>query len=621
MKKRLSRNKKALIRIIIALAAFIPMLVVNIVLEPKWYISLPVFGVIYLFIGWDVAYKAVRGIFHGQMMDENLLMFIATVGAFAVGEYPEAAAVMLFYQVGELFQSYAVGKSRASIASLMNIRPDTARVIRGGVEETVDPDEVAIGEIIVVKAGEKIPLDGTVTEGACALNTAALTGESAPVDVKAGDEVLSGSINLSGVIKIRCDKAFHDSTVAKILDLVENASSKKSKAENFITKFAAVYTPTVVGFAVVLGVVPPLFLGIGDGAVWSDWLYRALTFLVVSCPCALVISVPLSFFGAIGGASKAGILVKGGNYFEILNKVDTFVMDKTGTVTKGSFEVKGVYPKEKRDEILAAAGIAESRSNHPIARSVIAAVGSADNSGYEFTEIAGEGISAVKGDDEILAGNARLMKNRGIAVGETEYDGTVVYVARCGQYLGAIVIGDTVKTDSAEAVAELKKMGCKTVMLTGDNAATAKTIAYETGIDEFKAGLLPADKVTETEKYLGRRNKTAFVGDGINDAPVLMRADVGVAMGGVGSDSAIEAADVVLMHDSLSSLPKAKRIAKKTMRIVKENIIFALGVKIAVLVLSAIGFADMWLAIFADVGVTVIAVLNAMRMLSCGKSK
>lgn len=620
MKAKLSKQKKSLLRVIIASVVFAALFITEHTVKPEWYVSLPLFLALYLFIGWDIAYKAFKGVIGGQMMDENLLMFIATVGAFIVGEYPEAAAVMLFYQIGELFQSYAVGKSRSSIAALMDIRPDTATVVRNGEERMVAPEEVETGEIIVVRPGEKIPVDGTVADGVSALNTVALTGESAPQDVAPGSVVLSGAINESGALKIRCDKAYCDSTVARILDLVENASSKKAKAESFITKFAAVYTPVVVILAVLLALIPPLIIGWNDGSVWVDWVYRALTFLVVSCPCALVISVPLSFFGAIGGASKAGILIKGGNCLEILEKTDTVLMDKTGTITKGSFSVKAVIPADRRDEILAAAAVAESRSTHPIARSIESAC-RADNTGWMITELAGLGVSAEKDGSVILAGNKRLMEEAGIKAERPSEPGTVVYVARDGKYLGSIVIGDEIKEDSAAAIASLKAMKINTVMLTGDNEAAAAAVAEAAGIDEYKAGLLPADKVAETEKYLGRRNKTAFVGDGINDAPVLMRADLGVAMGGIGSDSAIEAADIVLMHDSLSALPKAKRIAGKTMRIVRENIIFALAVKIAVLLLSAVGFADMWLAIFADVGVTVIAVLNSMRMLSVEKTE
>lgn len=622
--KKLTKNQKALIRVVTAIVLFGAAFITEKVLDAKaidasvW-MWLGIYLAIYLFIGWDVAFRAVTGVFRGELLDENFLMFIATVGAFAVREFPEAVAVMAFYQLGELFQNYAVGKSRASIASLMDIRPDVATVIRGGEEIVVDPEEVEIGEIILVRPGEKIPLDGVVEGGTGTLNTAALTGESAPVDVAPGSEVISGSISVSAALKIRSTKAFGESTVSKILDLVENASSEKAKAENFITKFARYYTPAVVIGAVLLAVVPPLFLGISDGAVWMSWLTRALSFLVVSCPCALVISVPLSFFGAIGGASKAGILVKGGNYLEVLNETDVFVMDKTGTITKGSFEVKKVLPEAKRDEILAAAAIAERLSTHPIARSIEEATGGEAPSDYRIEEIAGEGVKAARGEEVIYAGNKRLMARAGVAAEDINEVGTIVYVAKNGEYLGAIVIGDTIKPDSARAIAELKAEGSRTVMLTGDNEKTAAAIAAEAGVDEYASGLLPADKVEHIGKYLGRKRKTAFVGDGINDAPVLMRADVGLAMGALGSDSAIEAADIVLMNDSLASIPVAKRIAKKTMRIVYENIVFALGVKAAILILSAFGITGMWLAIFADVGVAVLAILNAMRMLRVNK--
>ena len=622
--KKLTKNQKALIRVVTAIVLFGAAFITEKVLDAKaidasvW-MWLGIYLAIYLFIGWDVAFRAVTGVFRGELLDENFLMFIATVGAFAVREFPEAVAVMAFYQLGELFQNYAVGKSRASIASLMDIRPDVATVIRGGEEIVVDPEEVEIGEIILVRPGEKIPLDGVVEGGTGTLNTAALTGESAPVDVAPGSEVISGSISVSAALKIRSTKAFGESTVSKILDLVENASSEKAKAENFITKFARYYTPAVVIGAVLLAVVPPLFLGISDGAVWMSWLTRALSFLVVSCPCALVISVPLSFFGAIGGASKAGILVKGGNYLEVLNETDVFVMDKTGTITKGSFEVKKVLPEAKRDEILAAAAIAERLSTHPIARSIEEATGGEAPSDYRIEEIAGEGVKAARGEEVIYAGNKRLMARAGVAAEDINEVGTIVYVAKNGEYLGAIVIGDTIKPDSARAIAELKAEGSRTVMLTGDNEKTAAAIAAEAGVDEYASGLLPADKVEHIAKYLGRKRKTAFVGDGINDAPVLMRADVGLAMGALGSDSAIEAADIVLMNDSLASIPVAKRIAKKTMRIVYENIVFALGVKAAILILSAFGITGMWLAIFADVGVAVLAILNAMRMLRANK--
>ncbi len=608
-----------LIRVVVAAVLFAAFFAVYHFAELNRYINLALFMALYLFIGGDVAWKAIKGLFRGHVMDENLLMFIASAGAFVVGEYPEAVAVMLFYQVGELFQGYAVRKSRASIASLMDIRPDTATVLREGKEIVVSPEEVTTGEIIVVRPGERIPLDGTVIEGVSTLNMTALTGESLPKDVCAGDSAVSGALNLSGLIKIRCEKEYGESTVARILDLVENASAKKAKAESFISRFSAVYTPVVVLAALILGVLPPLIIAYNDWSVWSDWIYRALTFLVVSCPCALVLSVPLSFFGAIGGAAKAGILIKGGNYFEILDKTDTVILDKTGTVTEGSFAVKQVIPQDKRDEILSAAAVAEKNSLHPVAKSVSAAAPKVESEGYAVTEKAGMGVIAQKEDDVIAAGNEKLMRSLNVDFISGDEAGTIVYVARNGKYLGRIVIGDTVKKDSAAAIKELRANGVKTVMLTGDNEQTAASVAAEVGVDEYKSELLPQDKVTQTEKYLGRKNKTAFVGDGINDAPVLMRADVGVAMGGIGSDCAIEAADVVLMHDNLSSVLKAKRIAKKTMRIVRENIVFSLGVKAAVLILSALGLAGMWLAVFADVGVAVIAVLNAMRMLRAHK--
>lgn len=608
-----------LIRVVVAAVLFAAFFAVYHFAELNRYINLALFMALYLFIGGDVAWKAIKGLFRGHVMDENLLMFIASAGAFVVGEYPEAVAVMLFYQVGELFQGYAVRKSRASIASLMDIRPDTATVLREGKEIVVSPEEVKTGEIIVVRPGERIPLDGTVIEGVSTLNMTALTGESLPKDVCAGDSAVSGALNLNGLIKIRCEKEYGESTVARILDLVENASAKKAKAESFISRFSAVYTPVVVLAALILGVLPPLIIAYNDWSVWSDWIYRALTFLVVSCPCALVLSVPLSFFGAIGGSAKAGILIKGGNYFEILDKTDTVILDKTGTVTEGSFAVKQVIPQDKRDEILSAAAVAEKNSLHPVAKSVSAAAPKVESEGYAVTEKAGMGVIAQKEDDVIAAGNEKLMRSLNVDFISGDEAGTIVYVARNGKYLGRIVIGDTVKKDSAAAIKELRANGVKTVMLTGDNEQTAASVAAEVGVDEYKSELLPQDKVTQTEKYLGRKNKTAFVGDGINDAPVLMRADVGVAMGGIGSDCAIEAADVVLMHDNLSSFLKAKRIAKKTMRIVRENIVFSLGVKAAVLILSALGLAGMWLAVFADVGVAVIAVLNAMRMLRAHK--
>lgn len=629
----MSKNKKNLIRIISAIAAFAAVFGCYLGLEaraPQW-AWLIVFLAVYLAACYDVLFRAARNIVRGKVFDENFLMIVATVGAFAVGEYAEAVAVMLFYQVGEFFQNYAVNKSRRSIAALMDIRPETACVLTDDGEKTVFPEEVEVGSTLVVRAGERVPIDSTVVDGEGWLDCSALTGESAPVAVAAGSAALSGAINLSSVIKVRTDKQYEDSTVAKILDLVENASAKKAKSESFITRFAAIYTPAVVICAVLLAVLPPLFLGMRSAAVWTDWVTRALTFLVVSCPCALVISVPLSFFGGIGAASRNGVLVKGGNYLELLSKVDTLVFDKTGTVTKGRFEVVAVTGE--REHVLVAAARAERFSAHPIARSIVAAaeaVGySPDADGGIAEELAGRGIIAAVGGAEIVCGNALLFGERGIEFERADgARGTVVYVAENGVYLGAVEIADAVKDDSAAAIAELKALGIKTVMLTGDRGAAAKAVAAEVGVDEVHAELLPADKVTEVEKLIAagdriggkskkgkRRNAVAFVGDGINDAPVLSRADVGIAMGAIGSDAAIEAADVVLMNDRLSQIPFARRIAKRTVGIVMQNIIFALAVKAATLVLAACGIADMWLAVFADVGVAVLAILNAMRCL------
>ncbi len=629
----MSKNKKNLIRIISAIAAFAAVFGCYLGLEaraPQW-AWLIVFLAVYLAACYDVLFRAARNIVRGKVFDENFLMIVATVGAFAVGEYAEAVAVMLFYQVGEFFQNYAVNKSRRSIAALMDIRPETACVLTDDGEKTVFPEEVEVGSTLVVRAGERVPIDSTVVDGEGWLDCSALTGESAPVAVAVGSAALSGAINLSSVIKVRTDKQYEDSTVAKILDLVENASAKKAKSESFITRFAAIYTPAVVICAVLLAVLPPLFLGMRSAAVWTDWVTRALTFLVVSCPCALVISVPLSFFGGIGAASRNGVLVKGGNYLELLSKVDTLVFDKTGTVTKGRFEVVAVTGE--RERVLVAAARAERFSAHPIARSIVAAaeaVGySPDADGGTAEELAGRGIVAAVGGAEIVCGNALLFGERGIEFERADgARGTVVYVAENGVYLGAVEIADAVKDDSAAAIAELKALGIKTVMLTGDRGAAAKAVAAEVGVDEVHAELLPADKVTEVEKLIAagernggksqkgkRRNAVAFVGDGINDAPVLSRADVGIAMGAIGSDAAIEAADVVLMNDKLSQIPFARRIAKRTVGIVMQNIIFALAVKAATLVLAACGIADMWLAVFADVGVAVLAILNAMRCL------
>ncbi len=603
------KHKKRLARIIVAaiFLAVIAFLSINEKIKAVLYI-LP-----YLIVGWDVLWKAVRNIARGQIFDENFLMSLATVGAFALGDYIEAAAVMLFYQIGELFQSIAVGKSRKSIASLMDIRPDSATVLRDGKELTVSPEEVGKGETIIVKAGEKIPLDGIVLEGETSVNTAALTGESLPYDVTAGDRVVSGSVNLSGVITVKTESLYSDSTVAKILDLVENSTAKKAKTENFITRFARYYTPIVVAAAVLLAVLPPI---ISSGG-WANWIQRALIFLVVSCPCALVISVPLSFFGGIGGASKQGILIKGANYTEVLAKVNTVVFDKTGTLTKGIFKVTAVHPESMSEAaLLDIAAAAESYSNHPIAESIITAHGGhIDRSRIgKVTEHAGMGIEAEIDGRDIFAGNGKLMELVGAKWHNCHITGTVIHISEGKNYLGHIVISDEIKPDSKAAVAGLKALGInKTVMLTGDRKEIGEAVGKELCLDEVQAELLPDGKVSAVERLIDKKTPLAFVGDGINDAPVLARADIGIAMGGMGSDAAIEAADVVLMDDKPSKLPEAIKIARKTMSIVWQNIIFALTVKAIVLILGAVGIAGMWLAIFADVGVTVLAILNAMR--------
>ncbi len=575
------------------------------------------FLVPYFVIGWDILWKAVRNIAHGQVFDENFLMCIATIGALVLGEYAEAVGVMLFYQVGELFQSYAVGRSRRSIAQLMDIRPDSANVERDGQIVQVDPDEVAVGEVIVVRPGEKVPLDGVVLEGSSALDTAALTGESAPRDVAPGGELLSGCVNLTGLLKVRVTKEFGQSTVAKILDLVENASSKKAKAENFITKFARYYTPAVVIGAVLLAVIPSLVTG-----QWGVWVHRALIFLVISCPCALVISIPLSVFGGIGGASARGILVKGGNYLELLAQTETVVFDKTGTLTRGVFELSALHPAPgvSQEELLEAAALAECHSSHPIAQSLRRAWGRDIDPGRteSVREVPGHGVSAQVDGTQVLAGNDKLMAREGIPCPPCSDTGTLVYVAREGKYLGCAVISDQVKQTAPAAIAALKARGIRTVMLTGDSHAVGQAVAGQLGLDEVHAQLLPADKVDRLEDLLAHKSPKgvlAYVGDGVNDAPVLSRADVGIAMGGIGSDAAIEAADVVLMDDDPAKLIQAMDIARKCLRIVRENIVFALAVKGLFLILGALGVASMWEAVFADVGVAVIAILNASRML------
>lgn len=616
------KQKKTRRRILTALGLFLALeLAEHLAPDALPGLAWPVLYLIpYGIIGWDVLWRAIRNIKNGQVFDENFLMSVATVGAFGCGEYPEAVAVMLFYQVGELFQSVAVDRSRKSISALMDIRPDYANMERNGELVQVDPEEVSVGDVIVVKAGERVPLDGTVLEGTSSLDTAALTGESLPRDVQAGDEVVSGCVNLTGVLHVKVNKPFGESTVAKILDLVENSSSKKAKAENFITKFARYYTPAVVFAALALAALPPL-LGMGP---WLMWVQRALNFLVVSCPCALVISIPLSFFGGIGGASKQGILVKGGNYLEALAQAGIVVFDKTGTLTKGTFEVTAVHPQQVSEgELLELAALAERFSDHPISRSIQAACQSAPdpNRVTDAKEIAGHGVRAVVDGKTVLAGNQKLMDQFHIPFEDAcHHVGTIIHVAVDGVYMGHIVISDQVKEGAKETLRDLKAAGMrKTVMLTGDSQAVGQAVARQLGLDEVHAELLPGDKVDQVERLLqskGPKEQLVFVGDGINDAPVLSRADIGVAMGAMGSDAAIEAADIVLMDDDLKKLPVAVRIARKTLRIVRENIVFALAVKFLVLILSALGVANMWWAVFADVGVSVIAILNSMRMLN-----
>ena len=623
-----SKQKKMLYRIITAFVLFVVLMVLEHtgVLEqlPGQWIVFLIYLIPYLVIGYDIVFKAVRNISHGQVFDENFLMMVATFGAFGVKEYSEAVAVMLFYQVGELFQNYAVGKSRQSISDMMNICPEYANIEEDGVLTQVDPDDVEVGSIIVVKPGERIPLDGIVTEGTSMIDTAALTGESVPRRATVGDEIISGCVNGSSTIKVKVTKAFEDSTVARILELVENASSKKAKVENFITRFAKYYTPVVTIGAVILAILPPLILGGG----WADWIQRACIFLVISCPCALVISVPLGFFGGIGASSKIGILVKGSNYLEAVAEMTTIVFDKTGTLTKGEFKVSEVLPSAEKnntigkEELLEIAAYGEGYSNHPIANSIREAYGKTLSMERvtDTEEIAGHGIHTFIDGREVYLGNAKLMEAQNIAYTENKTAGTVVYVACNNVFAGSIVISDTVKEGSKNAIADMKKVGVKkTVILTGDRQAAADAVAAELGIDEVHAELLPADKVGEVEKLLGSQNekeRLAFVGDGINDAPVLTRADIGIAMGSMGSDAAIEAADIVLMDDDIRKIASLVKIARKTLGIVKQNIVFALAIKALVLLLGALGMANMWEAVFADVGVSVIAILNSMRTLN-----
>lgn len=618
------KQKKVLIRIIVSAVLLAGIMITTKLVEINKWIQLVLYLVPYLIIGYDILKKAVKGIFKGQIFDENFLMAVATVGAVALGEFSEGAAVMLFYQIGELFQSVAVGKSRKNITSLMDIRPDYANVELNGKLEKIDPDDVEIGTEIVVNPGEKVPIDGIIISGDSTLNTSALTGESVPRSAKIGDEIISGCINLTGVLKIKTTKEFGDSTVSKILDLVENSSMKKSKSENFITKFARYYTPAVCGGTLLLAILPPVIRLIsGTGAMWGEWITRALTFLVISCPCALVISIPLSFFAGIGCASANGVLVKGSNYLEALSDTQYVVFDKTGTLTKGVFEVTGIYPANNfdKDTLIRLAAFAESGSSHPISVSLKKNYGKEINIDEvsDIQEIAGHGVSALVDGKRVFAGNIKLMKKENIDV-ECEHDeGTVVYVSCDGEYAGCIVISDVVKENSKKAISSLKKSGIdKTVMLTGDSKQAAERVAKSLGLDEYHAELLPSDKVEWVEKLLSQKSakkKLAFVGDGINDAPVLSRADIGIAMGALGSDAAIEAADIVLMDDDPSKIALARKISVHTLKIVKENIVFALAIKAICLVLGALGIANMWVAIFADVGVMILAVLNAIRAL------
>ena len=620
------KQKKNLYRVITAFVIVATLMIIEHLtdIEMPWFVSLPLYLMAYLIVGYDVLRKAVKGIIKGQVFDENFLMAVATVGAMVLGEYEEGVAVMLFYQIGELFQSIAVGRSRQNIVDLMDIRPDSANLLGedGSIEE-VDPDDVEIGSILIVNPGEKVPIDGVIIEGRTSLDTSALTGESVPRTAGEGDEVISGCINSSGMIRIRTTKEFGESTVSKILDLVENSSMKKAKAENFISKFAKYYTPIVCYSALALAVLPPLGRIIfGYSPMWSEWIFRALTFLVISCPCAVVISVPLSFFGGIGCASSKGILVKGANYLEALADAKTIVFDKTGTLTKGVFEVTAVYPEEgiTREELLRFAAYAEISSSHPISLSLKKAYGkemSLDNV-IDIEEIAGHGVSAEVLGRRVLVGNEKLMNRSNVVITSEHDEGTVVYIAVDGIYAGCIVISDVIKENTVKAISSLKADGIKTVMLTGDSERAAARVAESIGVDSYLSELLPGDKVSEVEKLLEKaagKDKLVFCGDGINDAPVLMRADIGIAMGGLGSDAAIEAADIVLMDDDPAKISLARRISAKTLGIVRQNITFAIGIKVLCLILGAVGIANMWIAIFADVGVMVLAVLNATRAL------
>ncbi len=602
-----------ILRVLISLLIFIPLFIINIILELKIYIILPLSLLSYFIVGYDVLWKSIKNIKRGQFLDENFLMVIATIGALVIGEYLEAVAVMIFYQVGEQFQEYAVNKSRKSISNLMDIKAEyTTRINPDGTYEVIEPEDAMIGDKLLIKAGEKVPVDGIVVEGSTSLDVKALTGEAIPKEIQVGDMALSGSININGVITIEVVNEYFDSTVSKILDLVENAYGKKAKSENFITKFAKYYTPIVVGLALLLAFIPPIFLG-----DLKDWIFRALTFLVVSCPCALVISVPLGFFCGIGGASKYGILIKGGSYLEMLNKANTFVFDKTGTITTGEFSIVDIKPNNvSSEELLKITASIESNSNHPIAKGIANGYDGELIKGFTVEELGGFGLKATLNDDIYLVGSKNLMIENNINYSINDSIGSVVYISKNNEFLGSVVVADTIKDKSYETIKYLNKKGYKTIMLTGDNNLIASDISNKLGINKYYSDLLPHQKVEKLEEIFNEKENgdiISFIGDGINDAPAIMRSDVGISMGGIGSDSAIEASDIVLMYDDLSSIIKGKKIAKKTLRIIKQNIIFALGIKIGVLILSAIGLSNMWMAILADVGVAVIAILNAMR--------
>ena len=613
----MSKIKKRTINLIIAIIAYLIITIVDKSVVIPIYISLPIYILIYLFIGHNILKKAFTNIIYGKVLDENFLMTVATIGAFATGEFSEAVLVILFYQVGELFQTLAVRRSRKNIASLMDIRPDYANVMRNGQLTVVPPEEVEVGEIIEIKPGEKVPLGGLVLEGSSNLNTSMLTGESLPTAVETGKNVVSGCINIDGVLRVEVTKKFENSTVNKILNMVQNASEKKSKSENFITKFAKIYTPIVCVLALILAIIPPIFVG-----NWTNWIYRALCFLVVSCPCALVISIPLGFFAGIGCASKNGILVKGSTYIEKLDKLDKIVFDKTGTLTTGSLTIQSIIPEENKAEILKFAYIAEYKSTHPIAKTIIDASDKSEISGYKYKTIIGKGIIAESKTEKILAGNAKFLKDNHIKFDEIDTCNTIVYIAVNDKYLGAITVGDNLKEETKSVIAELKSRNISSIILSGDNDKIVKNVCEDIGIDNYYSELLPNEKMDKLEEIIKYDNgEVAFVGDGINDSPSLMRADIGISMGKLGTDSAIEASDVVIMNDNLNKLIEAKSIATKTMTIVKENIIFAIGVKIIILILSALGLSDMWLAIFGDVGVSIVCILNSIRMLNYNNKK